>query len=359
MATLLASVTQQYILPKFVDTVLRSNVLTSRILSEGKRGQENWRGTLIQKAVKTTKNTNGTSFTGMAILPSQQVNPFQILSFSPKFYQIDVTVSMTDVLVNATDDQRVADLAVTSATSSAEDMADSIGTIFYGDGTGNGSQDFNGLSNIVDDGTIAPTYGGLSRSTYTTLQSTVTASAGTLSLQKMATLYNNISDGTTTPTMGISDKATFSYYEQLIEPKNRIYMSIPEVRAMGNKGLAGAAGFTSLDFKGFGLTPDQKAAENTSGILYFLNENFIYFTAINGPTASTPMGVAQAIQFKEADFKGNDYDMKGGVKGMGFFWTGWVKPANQLGFVGRVALGGEMWSDNPRRHGKLTGITGV
>lgn len=355
----LSTTTQQYILPKIVDTVLRSNVLTARILSEPKRGQENWRGTLIQKAVKVTKNNNGTSFQGMAVLPSQAVNTRQLLTFSPKFYEIDVTVSMTDVLVNATDDQRVIDLAVAEATSSAEDMADSIGTLFYQDGTGNGSQDFSGLSNIVDDGTVAPTYGGLSRTTYPTLQSTVTASAGTLSLQKMATLYNNISDGSVTPSLGISDKATWSYYEALIEPKNRIYITVPEARNMGNKGLAGTAGFTALDYKGFGLTPDQKAAENTSGTLYFLNEDYLMFTAIPDSSKTTAMGVATQIQYKEGDFQGNDYDMKGGIKGMGFYWTGWVRPANQLGFVGRVVLGGEFWTSNPRRHGKLTGITGI
>ena len=49
-----------------------------------------------------------------------------------------------------TDDERVMDLAEAEMTSSAEDMADDIGNIFYQDGSGNGGLDFNGLKNIVD-----------------------------------------------------------------------------------------------------------------------------------------------------------------------------------------------------------------
>lgn len=343
----LNTLTNTYLLPMIVDTVLRSNVLAVRVLSDVR--QDNWRGEKIRKSIKVTKNTNTVSFSGMQVLPSQAVNTRQYIEFPAKFVQIDVTVAFTDIVVNATDDEKVLALATAEATSSAEDMADSVGSMFYLDGTGNGSLDFNGLGNIVSD---SGTYGGLSRSTYTTIQATNTASGGTLTLQKMATLYNNISDGTIVPNMGLSDKTVFSLYEQLIEPKNRLYITMSETK----KPLSGTAGFTALDYKGFGITPDQKASENASQTLFFLNDNFLFFTAVPSSGATSQLGGVSPVQYKEKDFQGNDYT---NIKGLGFYWGGWVRPANQLGFTGRVILGGEFWSSNPRRNGKLTGISTV
>lgn len=336
---------------KVVDTVLRENPLTEKILSDVER----WRGEQIKKSVKVVKNTNGTSFAGFQTLPSQAVNTRQFLLFPAKFYQIDVTIPLTDVAVNMTDDERVMDLAEAEMTSSAEDMADSIGSIFQLTGTGNGSLDFNGLENIVDDGTLASTYGGLSRTTYSTLNSTNTNWSGAISLQKMSTLYNAITDGTIMPSYGTSDRTTYSYYEQLIEPKNRLYVTVPEVRKGNKDGLAGTAGFTTLTYKGIGIVPDRKVPLGYGGIagagmLYFLREEDLEFRAIEKFPESEP------VKFVEKDFEDNDYE---NVKGLGFHWTGWVKPVNQLAYVGRVVLAGEFWSKNPRRHGRGYNILGI
>lgn len=347
----LNTLTNTYLLPKIVDTVLRENPLTEKILSD----VEKWRGEQIKKSIKVVKNTNGTSFAGFQTLPSQAVNTRQFLLFPAKFYQIDVTIPLTDVAVNMTDDERVMDLAEAEMTSTAEDMADSIGNIFQLSGTGNGSLDFNGLQNIVDDGTIAPTYGGLSRTTFATLDSTNTNFSGALSLQKMSTLYNAITDGTIMPSYSEADRTTYSYYEQLIEPKNRLYVTVPEVRKSNKEGLAGTAGFTTLTYKGIGIVPDRKVPLGYggfagAGMLYFLREEDLEFRAIE------KFPEAEPVKFMEKDFEDNDYE---NVKGLGFHWTGWVKPVNQLAYVGRVVLAGEFWSKNPRRHGRGYNILGI
>ena len=347
----LNTLTNTYLLPKITDTVLRENPLTEKILTE----PEKWRGEQIKKSIKVVKNTNGTSFAGFQTLPSQAVNTRQYLLFPAKFYQIDVTIPLTDVAVNMTDDERVLDLAEAEMTSSGEDMADSIGTIFQLAGTGNGSLDFNGLQNIVDNGTFAPTYGGLSRTTFPTLDSTSTDWGGAMSLQKMSTLYNAITDGTIMPSMGECDRTTYSYYEQLIEPKNRLYVTVPEVRKDNKEGLAGTAGFTTLTYKGIGIVPDRKVPLGYAGIagagqLYFLREEDLEFRAIEKFPESEP------VKFVEKDFEDNDYE---NIKGLGFHWTGWVKPVNQLAYVGRVVLAGEFWSKNPRRHGRGYDILGI
>jgi len=328
---------------------LRENVIASLVLTN----PEKWRGEYLKKSIKVSKNNNGTSFTGFQALPSQAVNTRQYLVFYPKFYQIDVTLPFTEMAVNLTDDDRILDLAEAEMTSSGQDMADSVGDILYSDGTGNGGLDFDGLGNMVDDGTNAATYGGQSRTTYPVLDSVVTDASGTLSLAKMATQYNGQSDGTIVPTIGLADRNTYSLYEQLIEPKNRIYITVNEIETR-KKGLVGTAGFVGLEYKGFTITPDRKVPLDSDGAgqLLFLNEKFIHFTALER------FPEAQPVQYKDAQFEGNDYN-KNTIKGMGFHWTGWVKPVNQMAFVGRIILAGQFWTDAPRRQSRLYNISNV
>ncbi|MHB8603593.1 MAG: hypothetical protein ACYC9R_13240, partial [Nitrosotalea sp.] len=88
------------------------------------------------------------------------------LKYNPAFYSANVTIVGTDALANNTA-RKVIDLVEVEMGSRAQDMADSLGTIFYGGGIGT---DPNGLAILVDDGTNYATIGGLSRSTYTTLK---------------------------------------------------------------------------------------------------------------------------------------------------------------------------------------------
>src|SRR3990167_4103553 len=245
------------------------------------------------------------------------------------------------------------DLMAVEVKSAAQDMADSVGTMLYGDGTGNSNKDTLGLGALVDDGTLVATIGGLSRSTYTTLQSTVTASGGTLSLAKMSTLYNNITSGSQKPSLGITTEAIFSLYESLLQPQERIAKDVSMMKSEGNMakegtGFIGGTGFTGLFFKGFPILADEKASSysGSSTPLLFLNEDFIDWFAL-------PFFETEPIKYKNADVKGNDYSE---VMGLGFSWSGWIKPANQAALIGHVYLGGNLITDNPKRHGVLTGI---
>lgn len=189
--------------------------------------------------------------------------------------------------------------------------------------------------------TSVATIGGLSRSTYSTLQSTVTASGGTLTLARMQTLYNAVSSGSQKPTLGLVTEAVFSFYEQLLNPQERI---AKDVSTMKN-GLVGGTGFTGLYFKGFPVLADEKC---TSQAMIFLNEDYVDFYAL-------PVAMTEPVKYKP-QIDGNDY---GTPMGLGFSWSGWVKPTNAAAVVGHIYLGGELVTTNPKRHGKLTGITGV
>ncbi|TSA57314.1 phage major capsid protein [bacterium] len=326
---------QTNFLPYFVDTVLGSNVLFQRLV----RGAKKWSGRKLEVPIKYKKNETGQSVRGFDTISVAATDNRIKAEFFPSFYTITVALSNDELAVADTED-KVIDLMQAEIQGSCEDMADDLGDIVYGDGTGNSSKNPLGLGALVDDGDNVASIGGLSRSTYDTLQSTVTASGGTLSLAKMATLYTAVSSGTQTPTAFFTTEAVWNLYEQLLQPQERITKTAGTV-----KGMKGGTGFTALDYKGKPVLADEKC---TSGYFYALNENYIDFYAL-------PSFNAKPIAYK-SQIEGNDYNAP---VGLGFSWTDWIIPANSLSVIGHIIFGGQFTTTNPKRSGVLTGVTGT
>jgi hypothetical protein len=303
------------------------------------RKAKKWNGRTLRVPFKYAKNSTGTSFRGFDTFSTAATDNRQIMEFTPSFYQITCSLPVDELSVADTDD-KVLDLMKLTIQSDSEDGADDLGTMFYADGTGNGSKDLLGLGALVDDGTSVASIGGQARATYTTLQSTVTASSGTLTLAKMDTLWNAAASGAQTPTVGYSPEAVRSFYGQLLRPQERINKAVGPM-----KGLEGGTGFTGLEYMGKTIVADEKA---TSGALQFLNETFMEFYAL-------PAFGSKPIQYS-GQIEGNDYEAP---IGLGFSWSDWIRPANAAAYVGHIYFGGQFITTNPKRHAKLTGITGI
>lgn len=323
-------------LPFVVDTVLNSNVLFQRVVRSGKK----WSGRTLRAPIKVSKNTTGQSFRGFDTFSVAATDNRQFLEFTPSFYQITVALPGDELSVADTED-KVLDLMKLTIQSDTEDMADDLGTIFYSDGTGNGSKDPLGLAALVDDGNAVATIGGLSRSTYTTLQSTVTASSGTLSLAKVDTLWAAVTSGAQKPTAIFTTETGFNLFGQLLRPQERINKEAGRMKG----DLFGTTGFTALDYNGKPVIMDEKC---TSGAFIMVNENYVDWYAL-------PFFNAKPVAYK-SQIKGNDYEAP---LGLGFSWTDWIIPANAGSVVGHIYFGGQFITTNPKRHGKLTGITGI
>lgn len=335
-------------LPYVVDTVLNSNIAFQRFV----RGSKKWSGRTKRVPVKVSKNTTGGSFAGYDSFSTSPTNNRQYMEFTPCFYQITCSLPGDELSVADTED-KVLDLMKLTIQSDTEDMADNLGDIIYADGTGNNNKDPLGLAALVDDGTSISTIGGLSRSTFTTLQSTVTASSGVLSLAKMDTIWNAVVSGSKKPTIGLTTETVFAYYGQLLRPQERINKPVGNTKGILSAGTGfadgGEDGMTGLDFNGVGLVGDEKC---TSGALILLNEKFVDFYALPYNLGN---GSAKPVQYK-SQIKGNDYNAP---IGLGFSWSDWIIPAGQGIVVGHVYFGGQFITTNPKRHGKLTGITGI
>ena len=324
------TVNTKYI-PYCVDTVLNSNVMFQRVVKAAKK----WSGREMRSPVKYAKNLTGQEFSGFDTFSTSATDNRINLAFEPRWYQITVALPGDELSVAKTD-EAVLDLMKLQIQSDTEDMADNLGDIFY-----QGGQNLLGLAQLVDDGNTVSTIGGQSRSTYTTLASTVTASGGTLTLAKLDTLWNAVTSGNQKPTIIPTTESIFSFYGQLLNPMQRINLSASTVKG----GLKGEAGFTGLDYRGVPIIADEKCQ---SGVLYMLNENFLDFYAL-------PYYSAKPVSYK-SQMKGNDYDAP---LGLGFSWSDWIIPSNSASVVGHIYFGGQLITNNPKRHGKLTGITGV
>jgi len=289
--------------------------------------------------IKVSKNSTGTSFSGFDTFATSATDNRQFLEYGPKFYQITVALPGDELSVADTD-EKVLDLMRLTIQSDTEDMADDLGTIFYADGTGNSSKDPLGMAALVDDGSSVTSIGGLSRSTYTTLQSTVTASSGTLTLAKLDTLWSAVTSGSQKPTAHYTTETGSNLYGQLLRPQERIMKDASRM-----KGLVGGTGFSALEYAGKPVLMDEKC---TSGVWFSVNENFLDWYGL-------PFFSAKAVSYKN-QIKGNDYPTP---MGLGFSWSDWIVPANAGAVVGHVYLGGEFVTNNPKRHGKLTGITSI
>lgn len=234
-------------------------------------------------------------------------------------------------------------------------MITALGNIFYGFGTGN---DFDGLGNIVDDGTNTSSYAGLTRASYPTINGfLVAASGGVLDLATMASADDGATisgDQSETPNVIMSNQTVWSLYDSLLEPTARATYG-----GMGGSFIDGStgvkdnvsqsdalrlnAGATSVTYRGKPLVRDQKAP---TGKMFFLNENWFHFKSL-------PLVGLDIVATTETATTGA-YD---NYKVSAFQFRKPLMPVNQLAEVGIFVMYGNLYCENPNRNALISGIT--
>lgn len=351
------SVTNKQYVPVVVDQVLDSNVLTARLLSSVKR----WRGERLIIPIVSAKHSNGGSFENLDSFSTGLEDTRKSLTFYAKGYYQNVSISGMEEAVNKTTGQ-VLDLIATEMEQAKNSMVDDLGAIFYADGSGNSSKDFDGLENIVDDGTNVASYGGLTRASNTFLNATVTTTIGTLALSDVKSLIRNASASSSRrekPTIGLTNGTVWDVTEALFPTPDPNYAaaSLPMVTANTRPGsvvrdetlLKGATGYDALYYRGVPIVDDDNAPTQT---LQFINERGVhYYNLKSSRLKSVPR------LNSEVDSTANDE--QAGVTGTTpIQWKEFQMPDNQFGLVGQFIMMGNVVGSEPRRSSKGTGITG-
>jgi hypothetical protein len=310
-------------------------------------------GTQYQVIIKYQDSTNGGN-TGIADkLDTDRQNVRTTMSFNPKMTYKPIVVANIEMVLNQ-GDERVLDLMETEFDSQAQSLIQLMSANLYtGNGVGNS---WDSIANAADDGTNFSTYGGLSRTTYPSLNGYYLASAGVLTLTKLATAYNAVEIGIDKPSHIMTTKAIWSTYESLLTPTVRAGYTqngYPRMDAYGlvpqSQGLAGTQGFDVLFFRG---TPVIKDEQVPSGKMFLINSNYFGFKGINLASAG----------LKQVNFKKTSDGVPAGVPGrvpstLGFNFRDMMNPVDQLAEVGHVIYAGNFISENPRLQGQLTGLS--
>ncbi len=293
--------------------------------------------------IKYQKGVASVAFNGYDLLPISQ-NPVSVnMTFYPTFVATNVSLAGSDLSINDTP-MGTLDLMRVTMESRAQDGADDFGNFLQGDGTSFGGKAPSGLANTIDNGTVAATYGGLARATYSGLNSTVTASGGTISLVKVRTLWNAISDGPVQPDFIVTDYTTWGYFEQLQTSYQRNNQDFsPSMRT-----VAQTSGYSEQRWDGMIISRDKKI---TTGNFYMLNLAYLDWYALKWYEG-------QSISPKAKDIEGNVYQDRIYAPSA-FTWTGIIRAYNQGTWNGFMIIGGQLICTAPFRQGVLTGVTGV
>lgn len=348
------SITEESYVPASIDGILNSNVFLSRLFM---RDTKKWSGRQIQVPLQYAKPTSGGTFSGVGSFDTalQDTRVRQTFSHA-QFYQ-NVSIAGGEASLNKTDGE-VLDLVKITMEEAQNAMLDSMGAQLYGIGTGD---DFLGLGGIVDDSTNTSTYGELARSTYTMLNSTLTAAAGgALSFATMATSMRAASAASSKrqrPSIIVTTEIGWDLLESLFVPTtqatydaisrvNVTTYSKPGVVVRDQDSLKGNMGFEALCWRGIPVVADEKA---DSGTMFFLNEEYLHWYALNGVGLNT-----YKVNSSNVDGVYSEYQ-----KAYPIQWSGFDKPYNQYADIGQFILLGNLISGSTRRHAKITGITTV
>lgn len=321
--------TRQRFFEKAVDNIYSGNRLFEMLRGSARP----WVGGR-QLVIPTTVSdrTQAGSFSGFDTLPTAQEDVRKQFTVDPsEYHSSPITFSGIQLAVNK-GPEAFLNLMAVEFQDVARNFAETIGTDLYGDGTGNSSKNLNGLVYHIDDSTNVTTYQGLSRSTYSNLNATLTAQSGALGLDDLATDTDAAQRGTDAPNVIFTTPAVFSIIERLVTPTLQLNYNGPRnmAPAGNNQGTSLNVGATSLSWRGIPIYADEKC---TSGNIFTINTNHLFLYNLD-----------YSNEMVESSREG-------------FAFTGFKKSGNQNAITGQLLWAGQLVGDSPRTMARRTGVT--
>ncbi len=303
--------------------------------------------------IKYQDTTNGGNIGVADRLDTDRQNVRVQANFNLKATYKPVVVAIAETTANMGDEQ-IVDLLDTEFDSQAQSLMNNLAQNLYtGNGTGN---DWDSLANAAADSTLFATYGDLSRSTYPSWEGYYLASAGALTLAKLATAFDAVTIGVDAPDLCLTTKAIWSTYESLLTPAvraNYTTSGYPRMNAWGgvpaNSGLGADQGFVYLSFRGCPIAKDEQVP---SGKFFVTNTKGFGFVGFDYKDEN----------IMTANFRQTSDAVPSGVPGnvkstRGFQFRKMMSPVDQLTKVGYLLYAGNFVATEPRLQGQLAGAS--
>jgi hypothetical protein len=223
-------------------------------------------GTKIVEPLIYGQNSTVASYSGYDTIGLTAQTGITAAEFDWKQYAASIAISGIEEAKN-NGDAAVLNLLEAKVMQAEESLREGFNTMFFGDGTGNSSKDWNGLGNLVE---ASGTVGGINRATAGNeyWRSYEENTAGALTLAQMNTAYNSVSVGNDHPDMVLTTQTLYEKYESLLQP---------QLRYTDTK--TADAGFQNLLFKAAPVTYDTGC---TAGVMYFLNSKYLTLVGHSG-----------------------------------------------------------------------------
>ena len=298
--------------PQLIDNVYLGNTVWFRLYKLGKKLSEG--GTQIEVASFYSTPSAGGSYSGFDLLDVTPYDTIKNMAFDWKQSYSYVTIDGLS-LTRADHPEALANLLAGLFEQAEMDLKDKLGTQTWSDASTN-LKNIDGLKGAVDDGTVASTYGGLTRSSNVWTKSQIDSATTTLTLTAMRTMMGNCTIGGQHPTVIPTTQANYNRYWVLLQANQ----AFPVQPSLQDEQLA-QGGFNNLLFDGAPVVVDPKVPVNH---MFFLNERFLWLYVKTG-----------------VDFKMNDF----------------IEPPNQDAYVSKILWYGNLVCTSPRVQGKITALT--
>ena len=302
------STTLKNYVPKLTDNIFSARPLFYALTNGQTIRRVSGGAKIVVPVIYGTNSTAG-SYSGTDTISVTAQTGISAAEYDWKQYAATVTINGIEEAKNNGEAQ-IIDLLEGKIFQTQETIIENMNTMLFGNGTGNSSKDWLGLSALVGS-TGSP--GGIDATDADNSwwRSAVTnQGSAAITIASMATLYNNCSVGNDQPTIIITGQNQYEAYEALLTDQIRYT----------DTDMADS-GFQNLLFKGAPITFDGTLAGE--GKLYMLNTKYLQLVAHSD------------VWFKPTPF---------------------VRPTNQDAVFSQLLCYGELTTSNRARQGYMYGI---
>lgn len=258
---------------ELADNLTQNNAILQRLNSKGNIRPFSGGNVILEEIMYNDPNTNNAnSYSGYEVLNISPDSPISAAQYKIAQYADSVTMSGLEMLQNSSK-EAIIDLLDGRMQVSEARLLNRISGDLYGDGTGNGGKNLDGLGAAVSATPTTGTYGGINRANWTFWQNQVTtgATSATTILAAMTAASIKQIRGTDKADLIVAGNTLYTYYVGALQAIQRIASE-----------ESGASGFASLKFYGGGTSADVVlgggyGAQETATYMYMLNTNYISF----------------------------------------------------------------------------------
>jgi len=256
---------------ELADNLTQNNAILQRLQQKGNVRPFSGGNVILEEIMYDDSATNNAnSYSGYEVLNIAPDSPISAAQYKISQYADSVTMSGLEMLQNSSK-EAIIDLLDGRMQVSEARLLNRISGDLYGDGTGNGGKNLDGLGAAVAVTPTSGTYGGINRATWTFWRNQITTGATSVNiLSKMTDAAIKQIRGTDKADLIVAGNTMYSYYVGALQAIQRIAAE-----------ESGAAGFASLKFYGGGTSADVVlgggyGSQETATYMYMLNTNYIF-----------------------------------------------------------------------------------